>query len=381
MSETPNPLVTVIVRTKDRPKLLRRALQSIADQDYRPVEVLLVNDGEAFAEAASLQGMMGDVEVRHLDNGGRGRTAAANLGLRNAGGRYVCFLDDDDIFYADHVSTHVSFLEQSDYRVSYTGSWFVHREYDAERREIVEARRYPAETMDFSADTLLFYNYIPFMCLTFDRDVLTRAGGFDEDFDLCEDWDLTVRISRSHPFYHIKKMTSEYTIWSSDFQSIRKNERISEYRRRIYRKHLAEFTPALIATFIFNGYWINTKQLEDRISACETELKRREEEYRDGTARVLSEKQKLEKELVSAREELSALRDDLSALRDDLGTVRDDLGRSEAERNRLTGVIAGLSAEKERVTGNLIRLEEHVRSSTVKVPRRLKSFLKTLLMK
>ena len=42
---TTNPLVSIIVRTKDRPRLLRRALQSIAAQTYRPIEVVLVNDG------------------------------------------------------------------------------------------------------------------------------------------------------------------------------------------------------------------------------------------------------------------------------------------------------------------------------------------------
>ena len=43
--EEKTPLVSIIVRTKDRPKLLKRALQSIFAQTYRPIEVVLVNDG------------------------------------------------------------------------------------------------------------------------------------------------------------------------------------------------------------------------------------------------------------------------------------------------------------------------------------------------
>ena len=53
-----NPLVSVIVRTKDRPTLLKRALQSIAGQTYRPIEVVVVNDGGCELDRNELEGIL-----------------------------------------------------------------------------------------------------------------------------------------------------------------------------------------------------------------------------------------------------------------------------------------------------------------------------------
>ncbi len=262
MSDT-NPLISIIVRTKDRPRLLMRALGSIAAQDYSPIEVVLVNDGERLNEDEARSIFHGGQSLKIVDNKGRGRTVAANEGIRHATGQFISFLDDDDIIYPDHVSTLAGFLTRSDYRVAYTESVFVHVEYDPDKKEMVETKRYPARTMDFSRETLLFYNYIPFMCLMFEREVLDEAGGLDEAFEMCEDWDLTIRVSRKYSFFHISKVTSEYSIWSRDIQSIRKNEVLHGWRKRIYEKHQTDISPDVIAEFIFDGYWHSVKFMED----------------------------------------------------------------------------------------------------------------------
>lgn len=292
MSDT-NPSVSIIVRTKDRPRLLMRALGSIAAQDYSPIEVILVNDGERLNEDEAGSIFHGGQSLKIVDNQGRGRTVAANEGIRHATGQFISFLDDDDIIYPDHVSTLIGFLAKSDYRIAYTESVFVHVEYDPEKKEMVETKRYPARTMDFSRETLLFYNYIPFMCLMFDRGILEESGGLDEAFEMCEDWDLTIRISRKYPFYHISKVTSEYSIWSRDIQSIRNNEVLHGWRKKIYEKHHADINPDVIAEFIFNGYWHSVKFMEDynrelekRIEELENSIREQAERHRQTEKRA-----------------------------------------------------------------------------------------------
>ena len=126
-----NPLVSIIVRTKDRPKLLKRAIQSIASQTYRPVEVVLVNDGGCDLDIEELKTILGDLSLNYIRlEKNTGRAHAGNLGMAHAQGKYIGFLDDDDEFYQDHVVTLVSFLEQSDYAVAYTDSFMVYKEYD-----------------------------------------------------------------------------------------------------------------------------------------------------------------------------------------------------------------------------------------------------------
>ena len=325
-NQTENPLVSIIVRTKDRPNLLRKALQSIASQTYRPIEVVLVNDGDPLPDIEYYKVILNGFIFKCLDNHKGGRTKAANLGFYNSSGDFVCFFDDDDFLYNDHVSSLVFFLQNSDYKIAYTDSRFVFLEYDSSSESFVQVKSYLAPTMDFSRETLLFYNYIPFMCLMFHRDVINEVGVFDEEFELCEDWDLIIRISKTYPFYHIKKVTSEYNIWNRETQSILNNERLFVFRKKIYQKYLSELTPEIIASFIFNGYWVNVTFLEQ--------------------------------ELVNVKQEYEAL----------------------AEKNRaITEENNIVKSENQLLFEKIISLENHIRMNTIRFPKNIKKALKFLL--
>ena len=99
-----NPLVSIIVRTKDRPKLLRNALKSIAAQNYRPIEVVLVNDGGCDLPPEDLKGVLGDVDLNYIRlEHNTGRAHAGNVGIENSKGEFIGFLDDDDELYPEHL--------------------------------------------------------------------------------------------------------------------------------------------------------------------------------------------------------------------------------------------------------------------------------------
>ena len=156
-----NPLVSVIVRTKDRPALLKRALQSIADQTYRPVEVVLVNDGGCDLDRNELQGILGNVSLNYIRlEENTGRAHAGNVGLENAKGEYIGFLDDDDAFYPDHLKALTAQLISSPSKIAYTDAEVVFIEI-TERGEVVEKFKHLFYSQDFSPEMLLIQNYIP----------------------------------------------------------------------------------------------------------------------------------------------------------------------------------------------------------------------------
>src|SRR4030042_3528026 len=146
-----SPLVSIIVRTKDRPKLLEKALQSISEQDYRPIEVVLVNDGGCYLDTEKLNSILKDIPLNYVRlEKNRGRAHAGNVGIKNAKGEYIGFLDDDDEFYSNHTSTLISFLEQSDYKVAYTDAKLIHKVYDDQKEKIIDIDKGIFHSKEFS---------------------------------------------------------------------------------------------------------------------------------------------------------------------------------------------------------------------------------------
>jgi LmbE family N-acetylglucosaminyl deacetylase/glycosyltransferase involved in cell wall biosynthesis len=212
------PLVSVIIRTQNRSKRLAHALQSVVEQTYANLEVVLVNDGGVDVEgvADALKGEMPVTFVSHKEI--LGRAAAANSGLAAAKGKYLNFLDDDDVFYPHHVETLARHLETTGKNVAYSGVSNVYFKSpqdlpgSREREEIVF-------NFDYDLDRLLFENYIPIMSVMFSREAMTKTGGFSEDLTLSADRDFWIRMSGKFPFDHIENVTAEYRFYGTNTMS------------------------------------------------------------------------------------------------------------------------------------------------------------------
>ena len=248
------PLVSVIVRTKDRPSLLANALKSIAQQTYANLEIIVVNDGgqDVRDVVNALAGNIPVVYIHHEKS--KGRSAAANSGLKAAHGSYLNFLDDDDVFYPNHVEGLVSYLLAKEAKVAYSSVLNVYFNGPPNMPEN-RAKEELIFNFDFDPDRLLFENYIPLMSILFSRDVLPRVESFCDDMVLFEDWDFLVRISRHFTFHHIDKVTAEYRFYgvTNMEKSHRQKYRYDEARAMIFDRVLPFLTGKAWVNFLNGG--------------------------------------------------------------------------------------------------------------------------------
>ncbi|MBM4146444.1 MAG: glycosyltransferase [Nitrospira sp.] len=269
-------LVSIIVRTKDRPKLLIRALQSIANQTYTYIEVVLVNDGGCDLDIKELQDILGSIPLNYIRlKKNTGRAHAGNTGIKNAQGEYVGFLDDDDEFYPDHVKTLIDFLSKSSFKIVYSLVERVEKEYNSDLSSSFIASKKTFSEKDFSFEELLVENYIPLLSLLFESQTL-KFLMFDESFELFEDWDLLIRAAEKTKFGHIKKITSCYNQWGSSQIAFRSTPEYLKYAaQNIYEKHLNKFTPQLIyrlCVSVSTNHTGETKHLKELISEKESQI-------------------------------------------------------------------------------------------------------------
>lgn len=196
------PLVSVIIRSMDRPTLMD-ALDSLALQTYSNIEVVLVN--ARGADHRTVEECCGRFPIRMIGNGAPiSRSRAANMGLEAAHGEYLMFLDDDDWFDADHIQKLTAAIRQHpEFKVAYTGV------------KCVDERKNPlAKTFEapFDAGQMVAANFIPIHAALFSRDLLALDCRLDESLDLYEDWDFWIQLSRHSDFLHVDGLSAIYRI-------------------------------------------------------------------------------------------------------------------------------------------------------------------------
>ena len=209
----PRPLVSILIRTVDRGAWLREALTSCANQTYPNLEVVVIEDGPDTSSAIVAE-FSDRLRVRYRATGKRsGRAIAGNLALAESKGEWLNFLDDDDLFFADHVEVLVDAVQKAHVAGAYALAWETQTEFlDKQHARYEETFHVTRHYQRFDRLTLWHHNYLPIQAVLFNRRLFERYGGFDEDMDQLEDWNLWTRYTLEDDFVIVEKTTSKYRV-------------------------------------------------------------------------------------------------------------------------------------------------------------------------
>lgn len=229
MEKIETPKVSVVIRTVNRPHLLRDALRSIYCQTYDNIETIIVNDGgESLVDIIPNFLEVPKYNLIEFETN-KGRSAAGNEGIKQAQGKYLCFLDDDDIFYPNHISSLVSEMNE-DKKIIYSDAL---KAIQAKNNDCYITKDFFLDySINHSLKRILEGNFIPFQSLLFDREVLLE-NLIDPKLAVLEDWDLLIRLSTKYEFLHLKKITSEYRIRLDNTNTTGNNQKLWEDTRQL----------------------------------------------------------------------------------------------------------------------------------------------------
>jgi glycosyltransferase involved in cell wall biosynthesis/ubiquinone/menaquinone biosynthesis C-methylase UbiE/Tfp pilus assembly protein PilF len=205
------PLVSVLMSTYNRKRFLPAAIESIKAQTYTNWELVLVNDGGEKVSDVVRKAGSNRIRLLNLErNCGKGH--AINCAFLESKGAFIAHLDDDDIWYPDHLERlMLPLLTIPGLRMAYSDAYDVwlkengSGEYQEERREL---RYYRQVTIE----NLLAQNHIQGMSVVHDRELLQEAGFMDENLKVLIDWDLWRRMSSITYPYHVSRITSEHNL-------------------------------------------------------------------------------------------------------------------------------------------------------------------------
>ncbi|MCF6182886.1 glycosyltransferase [Lutibacter sp.] len=106
------PLVSVIIPTYNRPAYLKQTLESIVNQTYTNIEIIVVDDGSPNEDALDVCKNFETVTYLKIKNSG-GPSKPRNIGIKKAKGKYIAFLDDDDLYVSNKIEQQVTALEKN----------------------------------------------------------------------------------------------------------------------------------------------------------------------------------------------------------------------------------------------------------------------------
>lgn len=204
------PSVSIVLPTRNRPALLLDALRSVACQTHLELELILVRDGgEPLSDEA--RAALGRLEfpsrVFEHDDPAHGLAASRNLGVREARGDAIAFLDDDDLWEPEHVKRLSDALDRdADAEVVYSDAriWLAPTTTGAERGS-PGAPLAPEQVAAAGGETLLLAqpfdravfrhdSFIPPSAMAARRSAFERHGSFDTAIPYSEDWEWLLRV-------------------------------------------------------------------------------------------------------------------------------------------------------------------------------------------
>jgi glycosyltransferase involved in cell wall biosynthesis len=221
------PMVSVIVPTFNRPLYLAQALAGVVRQSFRNLQIIVVNDGGS--DITGIVESFGDPRITFINRRqNRGKPFSLNEALARAQGKYIAYLDDDDLYYPHHIETLVEALENdSNCGVAYSDLYKVFCRIAPDGNRLVLSKVIEV-SRDFDRFVMLYFNHVLHVSCLHRRDLLDKTGPYNEDLNVLIDWDMTRRLSFFTDFRHVHQITGEYYLPEGDTDRISFQQRKSK---------------------------------------------------------------------------------------------------------------------------------------------------------
>jgi len=206
--------VAVITRTKNRPLLVRRALESICQQTFKRFQWVIVNDGgeldaiDAIAAEAEARGV--DTLVIHLP-ASIGMEAASNKGIHAVDSQYIVIHDDDDSWQPAFLEVTTDFLRQNpSYGGVVTQSMRVDEEIMGDCVRVLSKYPFNRTLTNVYLIDLLGANSFPPISFLYKREAFRAVGDYDPTLPVLGDWDFNIRFLQRYNIGVVPELLANY---------------------------------------------------------------------------------------------------------------------------------------------------------------------------
>ncbi|MDP1853777.1 MAG: glycosyltransferase [Candidatus Omnitrophota bacterium] len=239
-------MISVIIPTYNRAQYICETIDSVLAQTYKDYEIIVVDDGSTDNTKELLAKYNGKIQYVYKTNSGV--SAARNLGINLSKGEYLAFLDSDDMWLPEKLEKQMGAINEDSIGLIHTAKYMI----DAKGKLTGDVRpRYPAKNLDD-----LLNNYHICMSVLVKKDLVKKAGMFDETISGSEDKDLWIRIAKIAKIKFIDDPLIKYRVHSDNtcndcekiytghvktFEKLRKDKDMKVHKRLIKNRLASEY--------------------------------------------------------------------------------------------------------------------------------------------
>lgn len=203
-----NPLISVIIPTYNCSQYLENTLQSVLNQTCNDFEIIVIDDGSTDNTSDTIKPYASHIQYHRQEN--KGAASARNQGIKLSSGKYVAFLDSDDLWEPEKLADQMNIIKnQPDFPIIHTNASIIDSEGSMIRKSANEKRQ-SCNGMIFEEFFLKNISLILTSSVIIDRKCLENIDLFDENFPVLQDYDLFLRLAWRYPVFFIDRPLVKY---------------------------------------------------------------------------------------------------------------------------------------------------------------------------
>lgn len=196
------PLVSVVLPTYNRANTISRSIDSVLNQTYSNLELIVVDDGSSDnTDAIISEYVLTDSRVNYVKQEHLGANRARNLGIKLARGQYIAFQDSDDIWFNNKLEKLMNISEWQD--EAYAGVFSAFYKCDQnDSKYIIPKDKIELLSWEEQFKLLLVNNFIGTPSMILKKEAIEDVGGFSVNLPRFQDWEFCIRIGIKYKLYY-----------------------------------------------------------------------------------------------------------------------------------------------------------------------------------
>lgn len=204
-------LVSIIIPTYNRELYIPQCVQSVLDQTYRPLEIIVIDDGSQDGTVEYLKKLERETSCNKClifqwrSQKNSGAPVARNLGFSLSTGEYTVFLDSDDILLPEKLENEIQLLSRKNLDVVYSIAQYIGS--DGKKLD-----RYVGRELDGTTDDYFEFSWQT-MCATYRSSYIKNIGEWNQELEINQDWEFSIRaiieggqiqfVNQVHQYYRL----------------------------------------------------------------------------------------------------------------------------------------------------------------------------------